>query len=205
MVFAGEIARLSELGEFEEPNYDLLKTGGAVIAKDGEGDKVWAHAKVEGVEGDLVHVRFTSDHKEIKTIAKEAVFPLSGEDEDDLEAADGLDDGGDGEDDDESLFVPVDLLDRLNPEADKLGDWEQHTRGIASRLMQKMGYVVGTGLGKDPGSSRVLPVTATIYPQGKSLDWCMELRERAGGGDILSVEKTLRRQQGPNSIENNLA
>ena len=58
-----------------------------------------------------------------------------------------------------------------------------------------MGYVTGTGLGKDPSSSRVLPVTATIYPQGKSLDWCMELRERAGGGDILSVEKTLRRQQ----------
>ena len=178
------------MGEFEEPNYDLLKTGGAVIAKDGEGDKVWAHAKVEGVEGDLVHVRFTSDHKEIKTIAKEAVFPLSGEDEEDLEAADGLDDGDGGDDDDESLFVPVDLLDRLNPEADKLGDWEQHTRSIASRLMQKMGYVVGTGLGKDPGSSRVLPVTATIYPQGKSLDWCMELREREGGGDIFSVEKT---------------
>ena len=178
------------MGEFEEPNYDLLKTGSAVIAKDGEGGKVWAHAKVEGVEGDLVHVRFTSDHKEIKTVAKESVFPLSGEDEDDVLEADGLDDG-----DDESLFVPVDLLDRLNPDADKLGDWEQHTRGIASRLMQKMGYVVGTGLGKDPGSSRVLPVTATIYPQGKSLDWCMELRERAGGGDILSVEKTLRRQQ----------
>ena len=189
---AGEVARLSELGEFEEPNFDLLKTGCAVIAKDGEGGQVWDHAKVEGVEGDLVHVRFTSDHKEIKTVAKEAVFPLSGEDGDDEDNLDVLEADVD---DDESLFVPVDLLDRLNPEADKLGDWEQHTRGIASRLMQKMGYVVGTGLGKDPSSSRVLPVTATIYPQGKSLDWCMELRERAGGGDILSVEKTLRRQQ----------
>ena len=193
MTFAGEIARLSELGEFEEPNYDLLKAGCAVIAKDGEGSKVWAHAKVEGVEGELVHVRFTSDHKDIKTVAKEAVFPLTGDDDDDFEADDGPEDGDD--DGDENLFVPVDLLDRLNPEADKLGDWEQHTRGIASRLMQKMGYVMGTGLGKDPGSSRVVPVTATIYPQGKSLDWCMELRERAGGGDILSVEKTLRRQQ----------
>ena len=190
---AGEVARLSELGEFEEPDYEGLKAGCAVIAKDGE-VKVWAHAKVEGVEDDLVHVRFTSDHKEIKTIKKECVFPLVGEDSDD----DDLDNVGAeelGDDDDENLFVPVDLLDRLNPEADKLGDWEQHTRGIASRLMQKMGYVVGTGLGKDPGSSRVLPVTATVYPQGKSLDWCMELRERAGGGDILSVEKTLRRQQ----------
>ena len=188
------MARLSELGEFEEPNYDGLKAGCAVIAKDGESSKVWAHAKVEGVENDLVHVRFTSDHKEIKTVKKEYVFPLVGEDSDDSDLDDvGADELGD--DDDENLFVPVDLLDRLNPEVDKLGDWEQHTRGIASRLMQKMGYVVGTGLGKDPGSSRVLPVTATVYPQGKSLDWCMELRERAGGGDILSVEKTLRRQQ----------
>ena len=79
---------------------------------------------------------------------------------------------------------------RICHSAAPLGDWEQHTRGIASRVMRKMGYVAGAGLGRDPRSSRVFPVTATMYPRGKSLDWCMELREREGGGDIFSVEKT---------------
>ena len=79
---------------------------------------------------------------------------------------------------------------RICHSAAPLGDWEQHTRGIASRVMRKMGYVAGAGQGRDPRSSRVFPVTATMYPRGKSLDWCMELREREGGGDIFSVEKT---------------
>lgn len=34
--------------------------------------------------------------------------------------------------------------------------------------MQKMGYIVGTGLGKE-GSGIIRPVTALILPQGKSL------------------------------------
>lgn len=34
--------------------------------------------------------------------------------------------------------------------------------------MQKMGYIVGTGLGKN-AEGRIDPVTAVILPQGKSL------------------------------------
>jgi hypothetical protein len=184
----GEVVSMADLGEFEEPDYSSLEAGSAVLAKSVD-TKLWTHAKVEGVEGDCVHIRFTSDHKEIKTVSRENVFPLKGDgddfDDDDLVPLD--------DEEDESLFVPVDLLDRLNPDASSLGDWEEHTRGIGSKLMQAMGYVTGTGLGKK-ADGKVLPVTATIYPQGKSLDWCMELREKAGGGDILTVEKTLKRQ-----------
>lgn len=41
-------------------------------------------------------------------------------------------------------------------------------QGIGSKLMSKMGYVVGTGLGPD-GEGRVDPVVAYVYPQGVSL------------------------------------
>lgn len=41
-------------------------------------------------------------------------------------------------------------------------------QGIGSRLMQKMGYVVGTGLGPQ-ADGRIEPVTAVILPAGKSL------------------------------------
>ena len=37
--------------------------------------------------------------------------------------------------------------------------------------MRKMGYIVGTGLGRD-GEGRVEPVSAYVYPQGVSLGRC---------------------------------
>merc|ERR1711879_365761 len=49
------------------------------------------------------------------------------------------------------------------------------TRGIGSKLMSKMGYVKGQGLGKDSGG-RVLPVEATILPSRKSLDVCIKMK-----------------------------
>jgi len=60
--------------------------------------------------------------------------------------------------------------------------------------MRSMGYVMGSGLGKE-AEGRVEPVSAMLYPAGRSLDWCMNLREKAGGGDAMSVEKSLKRQQ----------
>lgn len=69
-------------------------------------------------------------------------------------------------------------------------------QGIGSKLMARMGYVLGTGLGKN-GEGRVEPVDAVILPPGKSLDRCMELREKAGssGQNIFSVERRLKRIQ----------
>ena len=45
---------------------------------------------------------------------------------------------------------------------------KQIFQGIGSKLMCKMGYIVGTGLGPN-GSGRVDPVQAYVYPQGVSL------------------------------------
>ena len=51
------------------------------------------------------------------------------------------------------------------------------TRGVGSRLMLAMGWQVDQGLGRE-GQGRVEPtVPAWVYPQGKSIDWCMEARE----------------------------
>lgn len=49
-----------------------------------------------------------------------------------------------------------------------LGNWEKHTRGIGSKLMIQMGYVIGTGLGKQ-SNGRIEPVETQVLPAGKSL------------------------------------
>lgn len=51
---------------------------------------------------------------------------------------------------------------------ESLGNWEKYTRGIGSKLMMQMGYVIGTGLGKR-SDGRIEPVEATVLPPGKSL------------------------------------
>ena len=48
------------------------------------------------------------------------------------------------------------------------GYWEKHTKGIGSKLMAKMGYVYGSGLGKEK-EGRVDPIEAMVYPPGRSL------------------------------------
>ena len=54
---------------------------------------------------------------------------------------------------------------------------------------------LGEGLGRR-GEGRVEPVSAVIYPAGKSLDWCMEKREAIGEcKDSYTAEKVLARQK----------
>lgn len=62
-------------------------------------------------------------------------------------------------------------------------------------MLQKFGYVLGTGLGHN-GEGIVVPISAQILPPGKSLDHCMNLREQANGDECLfSVERKLKKQK----------
>eukprot|EP00041_Stephanoeca_diplocostata_P021969 m.520530 g.520530 ORF g.520530 m.520530 type:complete len:1055 (-) comp21952_c0_seq1:400-3564(-) len=56
-----------------------------------------------------------------------------------------------------------------------LGMWEAHTSGFGSKLLTKMGYVAGTGLGIR-GNGRVEPVPVQVLPPGCGLDHIMQLR-----------------------------
>eukprot|EP00002_Diphylleia_rotans_P028421 TRINITY_DN5738_c0_g1_i3.p1 TRINITY_DN5738_c0_g1~~TRINITY_DN5738_c0_g1_i3.p1 ORF type:complete len:425 (-),score=95.64 TRINITY_DN5738_c0_g1_i3:658-1932(-) len=65
-----------------------------------------------------------------------------------------------------------------------IGSWEKHTKGIGQKLLQKMGYVEGTGLGSS-GQGIVEPIEIFLHPQGASLDRIMELKQE--GKDHVKV------------------
>lgn len=70
--------------------------------------------------------------------------------------------------------------------------WEAHTRGIGSKLLLKMGYELGKGLGKTL-SGRVEPVQAVVLPKGSSLGICAELTHRKTAAAIAKDNPASRK------------
>jgi hypothetical protein len=208
----GEVVSLATLKEFCDPDYDALKEGMGILAKD-ESSNLWKHANVEGVEynkemGTTVHVRFSHDNKKIITLSLEDVVPLTKASEGESGSEE------DGESDGEILAFDQNrgaqdvrnLLDIIDGSASAMGTWESHTKGIGSKLMASMGYIHGTGLGKDSGG-RVEPVPIMIYPSGCSIDYCMNIKEKysnseSGKSSIFSAEKVLEKARRKEEVRN---
>ena len=69
-------------------------------------------------------------------------------------------------------------------EIPKIADWESHTKGLGSKLLLKMGYVWGEGLGRKK-NGMVEPLAPHVIPQGKSLDWVMKNKTKKIGKKII--------------------
>lgn len=192
----GEIVPFSSLQEYKEPDFHSIKMGSRVLTK--QKNNIWHRSvilKLPEHDGDKYRIKFEASGKIMESSLQD-LLPL---DDTDLEMSDTSDDT----DDDDSVcnspsysndeLIHKSLLTLQSTES--LGNWEKYTRGIGSKLMMQMGYVIGTGLGKR-SDGRIEPVEATVLPPGKSLDHCMELREFAGGDkDLFSAERKMRKQQ----------
>ncbi|XP_033102120.1 zinc finger CCCH-type with G patch domain-containing protein-like [Anneissia japonica] len=174
----GHIANVTELESFKEPDFSNLKAGCKCLAR--YDDSVWHRATVEAIdlEKHQITVQY-ENYDETATLNLESILPIE-----DIDSS--LSDS----EDDAAVSLPASSSstpEHLGSESPVLlwqpgsssaiGEWERYTSGIGSKLMLKMGYEYGKGLGKN-GEGRVEPVEAVIVPQGKSLDHCMELKEK---------------------------
>ncbi|KYQ46904.1 Zinc finger CCCH-type with G patch domain-containing protein [Trachymyrmex zeteki] len=199
----GKIVPFSSLQEYKEPDFRNIKIGSKVLTK--QKNNMWYRSiilKLPEKNGDEYRVKFESSGKIVEADLQD-LLPL---DDTNLEMSNTFNDSNnDDEDannvDDESQpnsyindqLVHKSLLTLQSNEP--LGNWEKHTRGIGSKLMMQMGYVIGTGLGK-LSDGRIEPVETQVLPAGKSLDYCMELREFAGDDkNLFSAERKMRKQQ----------
>ncbi|PNF16311.1 hypothetical protein B7P43_G10830 [Cryptotermes secundus] len=193
----GELVDLSSLKEYKEPDFSAVRPGVRVLVK-GD-DNLWHGAVVLTCSSKTkCEVKLESSGK-AKEVDLHWILPLG-----DAQASE---DSSSDESSGDELAIGVDpvLVKQplfTTPASPAFRDWEKHTRGIGSRLMAQMGYVMGTGLGRS-GEGRLEPVEALVFPAGKSLDHCMALREKAGGDmNLFKVEKRLRRLQQKHDQQN---
>ncbi|KAE8293140.1 Zinc finger CCCH-type with G patch domain-containing protein [Larimichthys crocea] len=169
----GEVVYVSELREFLESDLSNLEEGSSCLARQEDG--IWYPAKIKEIDSGYYTVKFDSLLLKDAVVEADCIIPPLRED-DALSSDSDLDDTGDG---DEMGYAKV--LDSeestVTSNSANFGGWEAHTRGIGSKLMLKMGYEYGKGLGKMQ-EGRVEPVMAVVLPKGKSLDQCAELTQR---------------------------
>ncbi|KRZ58730.1 Protein dif-1 [Trichinella nativa] len=184
----GETVKFGDIIEYEEPDFENLSVGSRCLVKCGSED-LWKLASVTSIslEEEQIAARLANTGV-VLAVNFEHVFPLNEQ---------------------SSLKIEVNQAEESLPKAllsssssagstdpvcstsaasgSLIGDWEVHTRGIGTKLMEKMGYIRGQGLGKD-NLGQTEPIAVHVFPKGKSLDHCLQIQRNKESKD-LSVEK----------------
>ncbi|XP_061591067.1 zinc finger CCCH-type with G patch domain-containing protein [Cololabis saira] len=169
----GEVVFVSELREFLQGDLSHMEEGSSCLTRHEDG--IWYPAKIREIDSGFYTVKFDSALMKDAVVEADGIIPPLRED-------DRPSSSSDSDPDDTGDFVGyAKVLDSeestVTSNPAEFGGWEAHTRGIGSRLMLKMGYEYGKGLGKMQ-EGRVEPVTAVVLPKAKSLDECALLTQR---------------------------
>ncbi|MGH0171044.1 UNVERIFIED_CONTAM: hypothetical protein FKN15_005363 [Acipenser sinensis] len=175
----GEVVLVSELRQFQESDLSSLEVGSSCLAR--HEDSIWYPATITDIDSGYYTVKFNSLLLKEAVVEGDGIIPPMRREE---ESSSDSDDEELGEN---SAFAKV--VDSPSTETEGLtssrssgfAGWEAHTRGFGSKLMAKMGYEFGKGLGRN-AEGRVEPVQAVILPKGKSLDQCAELLQKKKEG-----------------------
>ncbi|XP_061624014.1 zinc finger CCCH-type with G patch domain-containing protein isoform X1 [Phyllopteryx taeniolatus] len=167
----GEVVYVSELRDFLDCDLSNLEEGSSCLTRHEDG--IWYPARITDIDDGFYTVKFDSLLLKDAVVEADHIIPPLRE-EDPLSSDSDPDDAAD-----DAAYAKV-LESAGESTASNtaiFGGWEVHTRGIGSKLMLKMGYEYGKGLGKTQ-EGRVEPVMAVLVPKGKSLDQCAELTLR---------------------------
>ncbi|XP_059976079.1 zinc finger CCCH-type with G patch domain-containing protein isoform X2 [Mesoplodon densirostris] len=177
----GQVVSVDELRPFQDPDLSSLQAGSACLAKRQDG--LWYPARITDVDSGYYTVKFDSLLLKEAVVEGDSILPP-------LRTEPTGSSDSDSSDVDDPSYARV-----VEPGAADAGTcssafagWEVHTRGIGSRLLAKMGYEFGKGLGRH-AEGRVEPIHAVVLPRGKSLDQCAEILQKRTGGSQAGASR----------------
>ncbi|KHJ41877.1 g-patch domain protein [Trichuris suis] len=187
----GEDVRFGDLLDYEKPDFENVDEGTVCLVR-GSGESLWQLATVLAVsrEEGQVAVRLSETGAEI-AVDFVNLFPLPTTTLSEEKPSSDDNDNSDADDDDGNSFPFMQKATSSAHSASFIGDWEKHTRGIGTKLMEKMGFVRGQGLGKE-GVGRAEPIQVNVFSKGQSLDACFESKD---SGNPLNRNKRAKRKE----------
>ncbi|XP_028668217.1 zinc finger CCCH-type with G patch domain-containing protein [Erpetoichthys calabaricus] len=177
----GEVVAVSELRNFQESDLSSLEVGSSCLVRHEDG--IWYPASIKDIDSGYYTVKFDSLLLKEAVVEADCIIPPLRKEDSSSEESEDEEIG-----DDSAYAKVIDSASAVTNEWTSscglgFGGWEAHTRGIGSKLMVKMGYEFGKGLGRN-AEGRVEPIQAVVLPKGKSLDQCAEILQKKKEGKI---------------------
>ncbi|GMY29135.1 zinc finger CCCH domain-containing protein 22 [Fagus crenata] len=174
---------LSSLKKYIPTIWDQSLVGSSIWAVSDGKSGIWREAELESWDDKLAvgQVVFRDDGNSAK-LGVDAITLSEYTQASDEEESDSSSEQFDSSDYEEEDSLGIGFLESstqqrgIQTETAIFAKWENHTRGIASKMMANMGYREGMGLGLS-GQGMLDPITVKVLPPKQSLDHALESHE----------------------------
>ncbi|KAL6911985.1 hypothetical protein ACP4OV_000790 [Aristida adscensionis] len=195
----GVVIPTSALKQFNPTTWQQSLVGSSILAASGRDSGLWRRAELESWDDDLKlgQVVFQDDGSSARlpsdSLSILEYADMSDEDDEGSSNEEESEFSEDGDQEDGSIHQGLGLestnFSGIQTETAIFAKWEHHTRGVASKMMAKMGYREGMGLGVS-GQGMLDPIPVKVLPPKQSLDHALAASE--ADGNIGSGKKRSR-------------
>jgi hypothetical protein len=164
--------------------------GSSVLASSGHHSGLWRRAELESWDDNLKlgQVVFQDDGSSARLPSDSLSVSEYADMSDEIEGSSSEEESefsDDADQEDGSVHQGLGLLEFTNfsgiqTDTTIFAKWEHHTRGVASKMMAKMGYREGMGLGVS-GQGMLDPIPVKVLPPKQSLDHALAASDADGG------------------------
>ncbi|KAK3155505.1 hypothetical protein QOZ80_2BG0204040 [Eleusine coracana subsp. coracana] len=187
----GVVVPTSALKQFTPTRWQQSLVGSSILAALGHDSGLWRRAELESWDDDLKlgKVIFRDDGSSARLpgdfLSISEYADMSDEDDEGSSSEEKSEFSDDGDKEDDSVHQGLGLSESTNfsgiqTDTVIFAKWEHHTRGVASKMMAKMGYREGMGLGVS-GQGMLDPIPVKVLPPKQSLDHAVAKNEDERG------------------------